>query len=112
MTQESELVPARLRAEIIERDGSCCRVCGRFVQNPGLHHIEYRSEGGLNVRENLITIGWSVYDHDCHLSVVHRSKRLWQPILKTVVLHDGLNARQVLRWARAQERRVTLGTEV
>lgn len=107
MTRESEQVPARLRAEVYERDDQCCRVCGRFVEYPGLHHIEYRSEGGLNVIENLITIGWTP-GHDCHLAVVHQSKRLWQPILKVVVTRDGLNARSLLRWARAAEGRSTL----
>lgn len=72
------------------------------MSRPALHHIEYRSEGGLHVPDNLITIGW-LFDHDCHLPVVHANKRLWQPILKVVVLHDGLTARGLLRAYRAQE---------
>ncbi len=99
MTRETDQVPAAVRAAAYERDGGICRVCGRFTDTPGLHHIEYKSEGGLNVLENLITIGWTP-GHDCHLAVVHQSKRLWQPILKVVVQHDGITGRSLLRWAR------------
>jgi 5-methylcytosine-specific restriction endonuclease McrA len=64
-TREDEHIPDDLRAFVLDRDGRCCRVCGRYVEYPALHHIEYRSEGGLDVPSNLITIGW-LFDHDCH----------------------------------------------
>lgn len=98
---EHDYVPADVRAEVIARDGQCCRVCGQFVAQPGLHHIDYRSQGGLHVPENLITIGWLPF-HDCHLPVVHANKRLWQPVLHQVAITDGVNARQLLRWYRAR----------
>lgn len=85
MAREDVEVPRAVRAEVIERDGSCCRVCGLYVRYPALHHIDYRSQGGRHVPENLIVIGW-LWEHDCHLPVVHRNKRLWQPILQVVVL--------------------------
>lgn len=66
-----------------------------------MHHIEYRSEGGLNVATNLVTVHW-MYDPRCH-ELVHSLKRLWQPILLVVVQHNGVNARQLLRWARTRE---------
>lgn len=84
MAREDLTVATSVRAQVIDRDGSCCRVCGRYVSWPALHHIEYRSEGGLDVVENLIVIGW-LPGHDCHLPVVHQNKRVWQPILKEVV---------------------------
>lgn len=93
-------IPASLRREVIERDGSCCRVCGRYVDTPGLHHIYYRSEGGLHVRENLVTIGWTP-GHDCHLSVVHANKRLWQPILEAIVEKPWITALAYRRWISA-----------
>lgn len=92
-------VPAAVRAAVIERDNSCCRVCGRYVEHPALHHIEYRSEGGANSVENLIVVGW-LPGHDCHLSVVHANKRLWQPILKLLVNRPDLTGLAVLRWNR------------
>lgn len=103
MTRETEEVPASVRAEVYERDGGCCRVCGQTATPAGLHHIKYRSEGGRHVPENLVTIGWA-YGHDCHLTVVHANKRLWQPVLLEVVQHNGINGRQLLRWARQKGR--------
>ena len=101
MTSESKLVPAKVRQAVYDRDTQCCRGCGRFCDTPGLHHISYRSEGGGNTIENLVTIGWTPF-HDCHLNVVHRHKKLWQPILETVIARqDGINGLQLLRWARA-----------
>lgn len=97
MAREDHDVPTRLRSEVTERDGSCCRVCGVYVRYPALHHIEYRSEGGRNEAENLIVIGW-LPGHDCHLPVVHARKGLWQPILKIVVASEaGVTAFAVRR---------------
>lgn len=71
------------------------------MKEPALHHIVYRSEGGRNVVENLITVHW-MYAPRCH-EVIHSNKRLWQPILLVVAQHDGINARQLLRWMRAKQ---------
>lgn len=98
--REDHDVPSSVRRAVIERDGSCCRVCGVYCELPALHHIEYRSEGGDNSPENLITIGW-LPGHDCHLSVVHANKRLWQPILKQVVIAPpGVTAFSIFRAER------------
>ncbi len=97
---EHKDVPAAVRAAVLARDNGCCRVCGQFATMPGLHHIDYRSQGGLHVPENLITIGWTP-GHDCHLPVVHANKRLWQPILHQVAITDGVNGNQLLRWYRS-----------
>lgn len=102
---EHDFVPQAVRLEVISRDGQCCRVCGRWVEQPGLHHIDYRSQGGLHVPENLITVGW-LPGHDCHIPVVHSNKRLWQPVLKQLVLTPGVTGRQLLRWYAAREGRV------
>lgn len=91
-------VATHVRALVLERDGSCCRVCGRYTEDPGLHHIRYRSEGGPDTVDNLITVGWMPW-HDCHLGVVHSGpKSLWQPILEYVVAHGGTTALSVIRW--------------
>lgn len=104
MSRETEQVPASVREEVYLRDHGCCRVCGRNATPRGLHHIDYLSQGGLHVVENLVTIGWA-YDHECHLSVVHRNKRFWQPVLQEVVQHDGMNARQLARWMVSAQRK-------
>lgn len=94
---EHDHVPADVRAECYERDYSCCRICGVFVSTPGLHHIDYRSQGGLHVPENLIVVGW-LPGHDCHLRFAHSNKRLWQPILRQVAITPGVNGLQLRRW--------------
>lgn len=92
------LVPSDVRQLVIDRDASCCRVCGRYVEYPHLHHVEYRSEGGLDVPANLVTLGGGFPSHDCH-GLVHSNKRLWQPLLQRVLTHDGfVTALQLRRW--------------
>lgn len=103
MTSETELerlglVPSHVREYVIERDGSCCRVCGQYVEWPALHHIEYRSQGGLDVPSNLVVIGW-LPGHDCHVPVVHANKGLWQPILLQIADQPGITALQARRWS-------------
>jgi hypothetical protein len=44
-------------------------------------------------------VGWQP-GHDCHLNVVHRNKRLWQPLLELVVAHPGTTAFQWRRWMK------------
>jgi 5-methylcytosine-specific restriction endonuclease McrA len=86
MTSELELerlglVPADVRDFVLERDGQCCRLCGRFADQPALHHVVFRSQGGLDVPSNLVTIGWVPW-HDCHLKFAHGPEAaLWRPIL-------------------------------
>lgn len=95
------LVPSKVREYVIERDASCCRVCGRYVEHPALHHIVYRSQGGLDLPSNLVTVGW-LPGHDCHLTIVHANKPIWQPILLEVAEHPGVTA---LAWRRWREER-------
>lgn len=95
--ERSAPVPSQVRAQVIDRDGWSCRVCGRYVEYPALHHIEYRSEGGTDTPSNLITVGWGP-GHDCHLTVVHANKRLWQPILQAIVDIPPITAYAYYRW--------------
>ena len=56
---------------VLRRDHWKCRCCGR---RDGLHvhHIVYRSQGGLDVMENLIALCHQCHDkvHN-HLTVIH-----------------------------------------
>jgi hypothetical protein len=98
MAQEWDDIPRKVRAEVYERDGGCCRICGRWTDTPGLHHITFRSAGGLHVVENLITVGWTP-GHDCHLPIAHGPQaRLWAPIFATVATSPaGVTALAVAR---------------
>lgn len=96
---ETLQIPTRLRSEVRDRDQDLCRVCGAHAEHPALHHIEYRSEGGLHVIENIVTVHW-MYAPRCH-ERMHAEKRRWQPILRYVARTPGVTAFQVARWLRA-----------
>jgi hypothetical protein len=95
-------IPEALRYEVLDRDKSTCRFCGRFTDAPALHHIRYRSEGGLNHADNLITVHW-MYAPRCH-ERIHDRKRVWQPIGLYVATRPGLTMLQVARWQIAKRR--------
>jgi HNH endonuclease len=100
---ETVSIPAKLRAAVLERDNGCCRLCGSYAESPALHHITYRSEGGLHVIENLITVHW-MFAPRCH-ELAHSRKAVWQPILKEIAMKPGVTALQYRRWAVAAARR-------
>lgn len=91
-------MPTDVRAQVIDRDASCCRVCGRYTDTPALHHIAYRSQGGENDPGNLVVVGWTP-GHDCHLGVAHANKRLWQPVLLLAAQTPGVTGYQIIRWS-------------
>jgi hypothetical protein len=96
------LVPSKVRDYVLERDQSACRVCGMYLEHPALHHIKFRSQGGLDVPSNLITIGWTPYDCDCHLQVAHGANaRSWREIFLAIAGRPELTALQVSRWMSA-----------
>lgn len=94
-------IPAAVRREVLERDGSCCRICGRYVPTPALHHIVFRSHGGLHVPENLVVVGW-LPGHDCHLTVAHGPEAgLFRPLLQACTGMPGVTALALRRWSSA-----------
>jgi 5-methylcytosine-specific restriction endonuclease McrA len=58
----------RIAAAVYRRDGYKCRYCG---ERSGLHphHVVYKSHGGLDALNNLITLC-----HCCHIEGVHGGK--------------------------------------
>jgi 5-methylcytosine-specific restriction endonuclease McrA len=56
----------RLREQVLQRDGWRCQGCGAR-SNLEVHHKEFRSQGGQDSEENLITLCAA-----CH-SLIHRS---------------------------------------
>ena len=105
VTSETELerlnlVPSSVREFVLDRDGELCRVCGQHAgETPALHHVLYRSQGGLDVPSNLITIGWT-YGHDCHLGIAHgRNAMMWREIFLAIADRPGVTAFQARRWS-------------
>lgn len=75
-------IPQGLRKQIKKRDNHRCKYCGVPDHRRGrlsLHHVRYRSEGGPNTKENLITLC-----HECHAEV-HTDKKRYQKLLLKVV---------------------------
>lgn len=72
-------IPDELRDLVYELDGYQCRFC-RSRSNLHLHHVFYRSEGGLHEQSNLLTLCM-----DCHNPIVHADKKRWQPLCLGVI---------------------------
>lgn len=105
--ESGELTPA-LRAAVLDRDKGVCRFCGGVPESPAVHHIRYRSEGGLNVIENLITVHW-MYAPRCH-EKMHSNKRAFQRLGLVVATRPGATVLALARWERAaaqKARRIT-----
>lgn len=93
------LVPSHVREYVLDRDASACRICGRFLEAPALHHVVFRSQGGLDLPSNLVTVGWTPYDCNCHLVVAHGANaRYWREILLEIADKPAFTALQVSRW--------------
>ena len=60
----------RREHRVFERDGWRCQAPGCFSRrNLQAHHIQFRSHGGSDDQENLVTICWS-----CHLHGIHERR--------------------------------------
>lgn len=94
-------IPAKLRAAVLDRDGQTCRLCGCWAEHAAIHHIEYRSEGGRNTLDNLITLHW-MFEPRCH-EVVHADKRLWQPLLLVAALNPAVTGFALRRQLRSAD---------
>jgi 5-methylcytosine-specific restriction endonuclease McrA len=57
---------------VFRRDGYKCRYCGRR-NNLHAHHVVYRSHGGADTEENLITL-CSEHHED-----IHRGRLIYEP---------------------------------
>ena len=91
---EEQQIRLATRVEILERDEHVCRLCGTFSEILHVHHIIYRSGGGKDVSENLVSLDWRCHDR------VHGNKRLYLPVLRQVAITPGVNGLQLLRWYR------------
>ena len=64
-----------VRYYVLARDSYTCQVCKKKDDNIlNTHHIIYRSEGGSNRADNLITVGTKCHTHENH----QKGKILWK----------------------------------
>jgi hypothetical protein len=107
MAREDLDVPDKVRTLVVTRDASCCRICGRFVEHPALHHIMFggdaRGMGGRRRHDpdEMVVLG-SYGAHDCHTNLAHRYKARFQPLLLEVVTMSGVTALALERWRAAR----------
>lgn len=83
---EKSLGPSKSTVDaVLTADGFKCRLCGSAGGRLVLHHIFYRSEAKheswVHQKHNLI----SLHNEPCHLSVVHKDKHKFQPLLLALV---------------------------
>ena len=57
----------QLKIDVLKRDRNRCQLCGKFTNSPP-HHVLFRSQGGSDILENLITLC-----RDCH-NMIHHGK--------------------------------------
>lgn len=67
-----------LKSHVRNRDGNKCRWCASSF-SLHVHHVDYRSQGGVHVEHNLITLCLT------HHEVVHSDKKKYQPILRATI---------------------------
>lgn len=66
------------REAILNRDKYTCQYCGKKNTRLEVHHIVYRSQGGTNDENNLITLCEDCHSkvHDGKLAITKKSKKL------------------------------------
>lgn len=82
-------------------DGAPCRLCGVWTSMPAIHHIEYRSAGGLDIPSNMLTLAQEFDRHDCHLQRAHGPEAaVWREAFQGILAERTfMTAIQWRRWA-------------
>lgn len=62
-------IPPKVKANVYKRDGGCCVCCGSPMGQPNAHYIP-RSQSGLGIEENILTLCWP-----CHLQYDQSTER-------------------------------------
>ena len=87
VSRKPSVVPDVVRQNVLARDRHRCRSCGHSPVQ--VHHIEYRSQGGLHVEHNLVALCGR-----CHVTV-HSDKRRYQPVLRQLIWLHYVEGRRV-----------------
>lgn len=99
--RETLEIPEAVRRVVRERDMGMCRVCGSHGESLALHHLRYRSRGGLHVAENLISVHW-LFEPRCH-ELMHglggSDTTALREAGEIAARTPGVTVLQVLRWS-------------
>ena len=55
-----------LKDQVYARDRGCCQLCGKTTICAEYHHAVFRSQGGGDTLDNIITLCWK-----CHTAGIH-----------------------------------------
>lgn len=69
-------IPKEVKERVRERDGGCCVWCGSPQAAPNAHFIA-RSQGGLGIEENILTL---CFDHHREFDQGSKGQRAWMKI--------------------------------
>ena len=72
-------ISGRVKREVWERDGGCCVLCGSPYAAPNAHYIP-RSQGGLGIAENVVTLCFKChnrYDHTIERKAIRERIRAY-----------------------------------
>jgi len=99
--KKSRRIDPAVQRAVRGRDGSRCRWCGKPTTLQS-HHVLYKSEGGKDLPENLLTLCDA-----CH-RLAHSSKVTYQPLLLACLWLEYFHAQhltviQTQRWLDANE---------
>lgn len=59
-------IPMKVKQAVWERDGGRCVVCGSAYNVMPNAHFVPRSQGGLGVERNIVTMCTNLTEHKCH----------------------------------------------
>ena len=77
-------IPKRVKDRVWERDGGRCVVCGSsYNVMPNAHYIP-RSQGGLGIEENIVTLCTNLTENQCHYRFDYGSRAEREAIGKKI----------------------------
>ena len=68
-------ISVRVKREVWERDGGACVVCGNTVNVAPNAHVIPRSQGGLGIPQNIVTLCTDFTPNRCHWQYDHGGDR-------------------------------------
>lgn len=94
MSDRGRDIPESIRKLVVERDNSCCRLCGQHQDHPHLHHIVYRSQLGRHTVDNLISLCFKCHMDRAHGAHAHK----WREIFVELTQNPAVTGFALWRW--------------
>ena len=89
-----------VKAAVLSRDNYTCQICGKKNSKLEVHHIQFRSKGGSNMMDNLVTLC-----RDCHKRI-HSGELLFDKKIKSFKHASHMN---IMRNRLVEELRLEFG---